>query len=177
MHNPLEMVCSGYNPMSKGIVEMTSRIKLGICGLILTTAGIFGLTSNPVSSDEVQLIPVEVESREKGDVEVPLDDLMDSKLRYSEKILTGLVTHDFELIAKSAESMKNIGLRHPQKDLHKKSEDGEVYEHFRTEFMRLAARLEEEAQKKHLAGAAYFAQNLTATCIACHDYIRDEDLK
>lgn len=155
---------------------MTSKIKLGVCGLILATIGICGLTSNPVSSDEVQLIPVEVESKKKGGEDIRLDELMDSKLRYSEKILTGLVTHDFELIAKSAESMKNVGLRHPQTSLQKKSEDSEVYEHFRMEFMRLAARLEEEAQKKHLAGAAYFAQNLTATCIACHDYIRDENL-
>ncbi len=45
------------------------------------------------------------------------------------------------------------------------------------EFMRQTARLEEEALKENLAGAAYFQQNLTATCIACHDYIRDEDIK
>lgn len=158
---------------------MTSGIRLGICGLVVAAAGILGLTSSRVSSDEVsdgqvERIPVEVESRPKVDEEVRLEDLMDSKLLYSEKILAGLVTHDFELIAKSAESMKLIGLRN-SKNL-KKTEDGEVYEHFRTEFARQASRLEEEAKKEHLAGAAYFAQNLTATCIACHDYIRD-DLK
>ncbi len=156
---------------------MTSRIKISILGLMFATAGILGWTSSSVSSDEVQRIPVEVEPKKKVDEDVRIDDLMDSKLRYSEKILTGLVTHDFKLIGKSAESMKNIGLRHPKKDLEKKSDDGEVYEHFRMEFMRQAARLEEEAKKENLAGAAYFAQNLTATCIACHDYIRDEDLK
>jgi len=43
------------------------------------------------------------------------------------------------------------------------------------EFMRQAARLQEEAKKEHLAGGAYFQQNLTATCIACHQYIRDEE--
>jgi hypothetical protein len=155
---------------------MISRIGFGICGLILVAAGIFALTSSPVSSDEVELIPVEVDSHKKTDNEIPLDDLMDSKLRYSEKILAGLVTHDFALIAKSAESMKLIGLRHP-KNMDKKEDDGEVYEHFRMEFMRLASRLEEEAKKERLAGTAYFAQNLTATCVACHDYIRDEDLR
>lgn len=155
---------------------MTSRIRHGICGLILATAGILALTSNQLSSDEVELIPVEVEPQKESENEVPLHDIMDSKLRYSEKILAGLVTHDFELIAKSAESMKLIGLRHPR-NLDKKTEDGEVYEHFRTEFARQAARLEEEAKKKQLAGAAYFAQNLTATCVACHDYMRDEDLR
>lgn len=155
---------------------MTSGIRFGICGVIVAAAGIFTLTSSQVSSDEVEPIPVEVESRRKAENEVPLDDLMDSKLRYSEKILAGLVTHDFALIAKSAESMKLIGLRHP-KNHDKREEDGEVYEHFRMEFMRLASRLEEEAKKEHLAGTAYFAQNLTATCVACHDYIRDEDLK
>lgn len=156
---------------------MTSRIKISILGLMFATAGILGWTSSSVSSDEVQRIPVDVEPKQKVDEDVRIDDLMDSKLRYSEKILTGLVTHDFKLIGKSAESMKNIGLRHPKKDLGKKSDDGEVYEHFRMEFMRQAARLEEEAKKENLAGAAYFAQNLTSTCIACHDYIRDEDLR
>ena len=155
---------------------MIPRIGFGICGLILAAAGIFAFTSSPVSSDEVELIPVEVDSRKKTDHEIPLDDIMDSKLRYSEKILAGLVTHDFALIAKSAESMKLIGLRHP-KNLENKEENGEVYEHFRMEFMRLASRLEEEAKKERLAGTAYFAQNLTATCVACHDYIRDEDLR
>jgi hypothetical protein len=158
---------------------MTSRIKLGIGGLVVAAAGIVGLASSQVSSDEVpsgkvERIPVEVESPQKNDEGVRLEDLMDSKLLYSEKILAGLVTHDFELIAKSAESIKLIGLRHARNQ--KTAEDGEVYEHFRTEFARQASRLEEEAKKENLAGAAYFAQNLTATCIACHDYIRD-DLK
>lgn len=155
---------------------MTSGIRHGICGLILSTAGILALTSNQLSSDEVELIPVEVDPPKKAENDVPLHDIMDSKLRYSEKILAGLVTHDFKLIAKSAESMKLIGLRRPE-HLEKKSEEGEVYEHFRMEFTRQAARLEEEAKKEQLAGAAYFAQHLTATCVACHDYIRDEDLR
>jgi hypothetical protein len=43
------------------------------------------------------------------------------------------------------------------------------------EFMRQAARLENEAKKENLAGAAWFQQNLTATCISCHEYIRDEN--
>jgi hypothetical protein len=149
---------------------MTSGIRHGICGLILSIAGILALTSNQLSSDEVELIPVEVAPPKKAENDVPLRDIMDSKLRYSEKILAGLVTHDFKLIAKSAESMKLIGLRHPD-HLEKKSE------HFRMEFTRQAARLEEEAKKEQLAGAAYFAQHLTATCVACHDYIRDEDLR
>lgn len=164
---------------------MTSRIRLGICGSIIAVAGLLGLSASEVSNGQVsekqnsggqvEPIPVEVETRRNADEEVRIKDLMDSKLRYSEKILTGLVTHDFELIAESAESMKLIGLRHPEHL--KKADDAEVYEHFRTEFARQASRLEEEAKKEQLAGAAYFAQNLTATCVACHDYIRDENLK
>ena len=159
---------------------MTLGTRLGILGIIVAASGLLGLTLGPVTNGQVATrqvdrIPVEVDPGPNADEGVRLADLMDSKLRYSEKILAGLVTHDFELIAKSAESMKLIGLRHSRH--FEKSEDGEVYEHFETEFARQASRLEEEAKKEHLAGAAYFAQNLTATCVACHDYIRDGDLK
>ena len=100
---------------------------------------------------------------------------MEAKLDYAEKKFAGLVTHDFDQVAKSAESLKLMSLSHPR-GWEKKEDDDEIYDHFRMEFMRQAARLEEEARKENLAGAAYFQQNLTATCIACHDYIRNEDL-
>ena len=63
----------------------------------------------------------------------------------------------------------------PPPDLTKAGDksDEQVYEHFRMEFARLAGQLEGHARRKELEASAYIQQNLTATCIACHEYIRD----
>lgn len=160
---------------------MTGKQKLAAGIFTAILAGAAGVGATSVMSDDVTPIPVEVESRRKGGDKKPnngprVETLMEAKLDYAEKILAGLVTHDFDQVARSAESLKLISLSHPR-GWEKKEHDDEIYDHFRMEFMRQAARLEEEARKENLAGAAYFQQNLTATCIACHDYIRDEDLK
>lgn len=143
--------------------------------LIALSACLAGFGRARVSSDEVTPIPVQIEARKKLEKEPKVETLMEEKLDHAQEILSGLVTHDFDQIARSAEALKLISLSHP-KGWEKKADDNEVYEHFRMEFMRQAARLEEEARNKHLAGAAYFQQSLTATCIACHDYIRDEEI-
>jgi hypothetical protein len=100
---------------------------------------------------------------------------MQAKLAHSQKVLEGLVTHDFKAIEKAAAALSMISLT-PPPDLKKAGDesDEQVYEHFRMEFARLAGQLEGQARRKQLAGTAYVQQNLTATCIACHDYIRDE---
>ncbi len=155
---------------------MSRKRKLGIAGLVGLLACVAAVGSVQVASDEVVPIPVQIDELKRTENQLSVELLMEAKLKEAEKILKGLVTHDFDQIAKSAESLKLMSLKPPH-GWEKKTDDDEVYEHFRSEFMRQAARLEEEARNKHLAGAAYFQQNLTATCIACHDYIRDEDLK
>ena len=101
--------------------------------------------------------------------------VMQAKLAHSQKVLEGLVTQDFKAIEKAAAALSRISLD-PPPDLKKAGDesDEQVYEHFRMEFARLAGQLEGHARRKQLAGTAYVQQNLTATCIACHDYIRDE---
>ncbi|HQZ63673.1 MAG TPA: hypothetical protein PLY87_01300 [Planctomycetaceae bacterium] len=155
---------------------MSRKRKLGIGGLVGLMACIAAVGAVRVSSEEVVPIPVQVEELKRTQNQLSVEQLMEAKMEEAQKILKGLVTHDFDQIAESAEALKLMSLK-PPRGWEKKTDDDEVYEHFRSEFMRQAARLEEQARNKHLAGAAYFQQNLTATCIACHDYIRDEDLK
>lgn len=145
----------------------------GIAITILAAAGSgFRAGSNTLAGqDRVVPIPVQVEPRRPKIQN--MENLMEAKLENSEKILRGLVTHDFDQVRKAAEELKMMSLK-PPKDWKSKDNDNEVYEHFRMEFMRLASRLEQEAEHQRLAGAAWFQQQLTATCIACHDYIRDD---
>ena len=100
--------------------------------------------------------------------------MMQAKLSHAHQVLEGLVTHDFKSIEKAAAALSKISLT-PPPDLNKAGDrtDEQVYEHFRMEFARLAGQLERHARREELAATAYVQQNLTATCIACHDYIRD----
>ena len=52
--------------------------------------------------------------------------------------------------------------------------EDEVYDHMKVEFLRLAGRLEQMAKDEKLEGAAFIYDKLNATCIACHQYLRDE---
>ena len=99
---------------------------------------------------------------------------MQARLSHAQKVLEGLVTHDFESIENAAAALSKISLS-PPPDLAKAGDktDEQVYDHFRMEFARLAGQLEGHARRKEPAATAYVQQNLTATCIACHDYIRD----
>jgi cytochrome c553 len=127
-------------------------------------------------SGQDRVVPIPV-NRPPGVVRgKDVDQLMQSKLEHAQKILRGLVVHDLEAVKESAEALKLMGLDPPRDWKHKPGDD-EVYDHFRTEFMRLAARLEQEAAADRMAGAAWFQQQLTAACVTCHDYIRDEGHK
>ena len=100
---------------------------------------------------------------------------MQVKLVHAQKILEGLVTQNFEEIEVAAAAMSRISLS-PPPDINKAGDktDRQVYEHFRMEFARLSGQLEGHARRRELEATAYVQQNLTATCIACHDYIRDD---
>ncbi len=129
-----------------------------------------------VAGGQVERIPVTPDDT-KSEVQ-PVKPLMQAKLVHAQRVLEGLVTHDFKRVESSANSLKQMSLDPPKGFAPKEGDaDSEVYEHFRTEFLRVSARLEEQAQKKNPEGVAYMQQNLTATCVACHDYIRDYEAK
>lgn len=155
---------------------MGIRSNLSVVGFVVIVTCAVNCDTDALFSDQVTPIPASDESKRSAEKDPKAKDLMAAKLDHAEQILAGLVTHDFEKIARSAESLKLVSLKHPS-GRKKEADDKEVYEHFRMEFMRQAARLEREANNRNLAGAAYFQQSLTATCLACHDYMRDEDLQ
>jgi len=101
--------------------------------------------------------------------------IMQAKLASAQEVLAGLVTQDFESIESAAGVLSKISLSPPPKfDKAGAESSDEIYEHFRLEFARLAGQLERHARNRQLEATAYVQQNLTATCIACHDFIRDD---
>lgn len=122
------------------------------------------VTTIPVNPDD------KTESPQPEDTRI----LMQAKLASAQEVLRGLVTQDFESIESAASVLSKISLTPPPtfKKSGAESSD-EIYEHFRLEFARLAGQLERQARSRNLEATAYVQQNLTATCIACHDFIRD----
>lgn len=134
-----------------------------VCGIAVSAYSFAQVKKIPVTADDEKVIRTE-------DTQV----MMQAKLVHSQKVLEGLVTQDFKSIEKAAAALSKISLT-PAPDLRKAGDksDEQVYEHFRMEFARLAGQLEGHARREELEATAYVQQNLTATCIACHDYIRD----
>lgn len=153
-------------------MEVNVRSKHTLCVLAVTVVCSAGVATALLPA-QVKQIPVTVEDDATGaGADTKL--LMQAKLVHAERVLEGLVTQDFAAIEKAAAGLSSISLS-PPPDLNKAGDktDAQVYEHFRMEFARLAGQLESNARRKELAATAYVQQNLTATCIACHDYIRD----
>lgn len=97
---------------------------------------------------------------------------MHAKLDSSRKVLSGLVTEDFDVIEQAADALLKTAAAAEEMRNGGDMED-KVYGHFRNEFGRLAGDLKEMAQRRNLEGAAYIHSNLTANCIACHQHLRD----
>jgi len=90
---------------------------------------------------------------------------MKKKLQYSQSILSGIVTEDFELISKNAASMKALdGL---EKYVHPRGE-------YRMQLQALFANdvLLRNAEEKNVDGAALAYVQLTMSCVNRHKVLR-----
>lgn len=143
--------------------------------LIMATLAVAGWCWSSNGGAQISQLPYQ--EADKAVVGEDTQLVMAAKLTYSQKILEGLVTQDFASVEKAAAALSQISL-HPAPQFSKAGDktDEQVYEHFRMEFARHVVQLQRHARRKELEATAYVQQNMTATCIACHDYIRD-DLK
>ncbi|REJ64823.1 MAG: hypothetical protein DWQ31_20275 [Planctomycetota bacterium] len=93
---------------------------------------------------------------------------MRAKLASSQKVLEGLVSKDFDLIASGSKELEQMSdaaafQRFPDP----------VYRHYSREFRRLAGKLNRLAVDRNLEGASFTYMHATTTCISCHEYVRD----
>ncbi len=94
-------------------------------------------------------------------------DFMRAKLSHSQKVLEGLATEDFDMIAKNSQSMSLLSQATNWQVL-----QTEEYLRQSQDFRHTADVLTEAAQKKNLDGAALAYVELTMKCINCHKYVR-----
>lgn len=113
-------------------------------------------------------IPIERVRQQKN-----MQPYMHAKLRHSQQVFAGLVTKDFEKVELAAEALMLTSLSTPKLEPDRERND-EVFDHLKLEFIRLSGQLKQMAADENLEGAAFVSEKLNATCIACHQYLRDE---
>jgi hypothetical protein len=93
---------------------------------------------------------------------------MKNKLSYSEGMLAGLASADFDAIGKNARSMKALG--HMEKWVRGNTP---AYRSQLQIFQNADERLIRMADQKNLDGAALAYVQLTLSCVNCHKVVRD----
>lgn len=94
---------------------------------------------------------------------------MRKKLEFSQSILAGLATADFDAIAKSATSMKNLTLIERMA----RRTDAEDYRMQLGVFQFANNELIRAAKKKDVDSATVAFTQLTLSCVNCHKLLRD----
>ena len=89
------------------------------------------------------------------------------KLEPAKKILEGIATEDFELIAKSAQEVQTLTLDEQWSVL-----QTEEYMHSSAEFQRSVLKIRDAARQKKLDGATLAYMQMTLNCVNCHRELR-----
>lgn len=98
------------------------------------------------------------------------DDLklfMRAKLTHSQKLLEGLATEDYNLLAKHAQELALLSQATNWNVM--QTED---YLQHSIEFRRAANAITEAAKQKNLDGATLAYVDMTMKCVRCHKYVR-----
>jgi hypothetical protein len=98
--------------------------------------------------------------------------VMQRKLAHSQKVLEGLATKDFKKIDTGAD-----GLIECVKDATWKINDTEKYLVYSNDFLRRAQGLKKAAKDKNIDAAALAYVDMTLTCVKCHQYLRQDDVR
>jgi cytochrome c556 len=89
------------------------------------------------------------------------------KLGHAHKVLEGIATEDFKLIAKNAQEMTLLSEASNWQVLQTPE-----YEHHSRTFQRVSDTLVREAKQQDIDGAALAYVELTMSCVNCHKYTR-----
>jgi hypothetical protein len=97
-------------------------------------------------------------------------EFMRVKLEYSQKVLEGLTTENYQTIAASAKALKRISQAAEWRvpDIPNAAD----YIAFTNEFQRLADDIDRKANDKNIDGATLAYVQLTMNCVNCHKYVR-----
>ena len=93
---------------------------------------------------------------------------MRAKLSRSKDILAGLVRRDFDSMSRAAKELKRISAATDWPDA-----NDAKFQFLSIEFQKQCDQLDALAKELSYEGVQFTFQNLTMTCIRCHDHVRD----
>jgi cytochrome c556 len=106
-----------------------------------------------------------------GDEPNKTAELMQKKLKASQKVLEGVAKNDFDAIQANADALIDISNKTEFNSI--KSAD---YEMFSNQFRRTAEGLAKNAKDKNADGVALAYVDLTLVCVKCHKYVRERKM-
>jgi hypothetical protein len=95
------------------------------------------------------------------------DAFMLAKLEHAKRVLEGLTTENFDLVARNAQAMTLLSLERGWQVL-----QTEEYLQRSAEFRRTSSALTEASKNRNLDGATLAYVDLTMKCVECHKYVR-----
>ena len=98
--------------------------------------------------------------------------VMQRKLAHSQKVLEALAKRDFRGLETGAD-----GLIECVKDETWKINQTEKYLVYSNDFLRRAEGLKRAAKDKNIDAAALSYVDMTLTCVKCHQYLREDDVR
>jgi hypothetical protein len=106
-----------------------------------------------------------------GDEPNKTAELMQKKLKASQKVLEGVAKNDFDAVQTNADALIDISNKAEFNSI--KSAD---YEMFSNQFRRTAESLIKNAKDKNTDGAALAYVDMTLVCVKCHKYVRERKM-
>src|SRR5712692_9294628 len=100
--------------------------------------------------------------------EADVKELMQQKLRHSQKVLEAIATNDFDSLAKHADELIILS-----KEAEWKVLKTPRYETYSNDFRRNAEALIQSAKEKNLDAAALAYVDLNLNCVKCHKHVRE----
>lgn len=149
--------------------QLTAVACLFAAGIVLF--GVLRPQPSALADEQVRRIPTEASQVSEESIRP----YMHAKLVHAQGVLHGLVLKDFSQMTVAADGLRVTSQLSPE-FVSEDVLDDEVYKHFQLEFLRLSTKLGDMARDENLEGAAFTYNNLTANCMACHQYLREKDV-
>ncbi len=135
---------------------------------VLSILGFVFLIAWSAVADEPKKAQVVSNEKVVSDEKRPISFWMEKKMEYSQEMLRGLATGDLELVATKAEQMRFLS---KVEGWIRKSKPG--YKAQLQAFDFANAEIERHARANNLQGAAMAFQQLTTSCVSCHEMLRN----
>jgi hypothetical protein len=103
----------------------------------------------------------------KNQADTTTKGVMKSKLHYSQGVLEGIATENYNLMATNAQNLSGLS-----QAANWQIRQTPEYQRFTTDFRRQADALAKSAKEKNVDAATVAYFQLTVSCVNCHKYLR-----